>query len=88
MKLRMPHLPGCDFKTSRQAGRTVAVRASFRAEDSRTRIHEEAGWLPHPPTQADADAATTRINNPEVMEVRRTRSILRRAAARKVTGLS
>ena len=74
MKLRMPHLPGCGFMTSPQAVRTVGVRASFRTHDRRVLVREReaADWLPHPPTQADADVAITRISKTEVMEERRT----------------
>jgi len=73
MKLRMPHLPGCDFRTSPQA-ECFEVRASFRTHDRRVlvREHEAADWLPRPPMQADADVAITRISKTEVMEERRT----------------
>jgi hypothetical protein len=83
----MPHLTGCGFRTSPQAERAVAVRASFRTHDGwvLVRRHEGADWLPHSPTQADADVATATMSSAEMMEERRTRSTLRRAEARKVT---
>jgi len=58
----------------------VAVRGSFPVQVRRGIAREQAGavWLPYPATQADADVTSTRINSTEVMEVRRTRSMLRR----------
>ena len=77
----MPHLPECDFTVSPQAGfLVVAMCACFRVQAHRAFVREQdsAGWLPHPATQADADVTTTRISSAEVMEVRSTRSMLRR----------
>jgi len=86
----MPHLPDCDFTVSPQAGFLVfAACAFFWVQARRAFVREQngVGWLPHPATQADADVTTTRISSAEVMEVRCTRSILRRGDCRKVNGL-
>jgi len=74
----MPHLPGCDFTESPQAGfLAVAVFACFPVQACGAFVREQdgAGWLPHPATQADADVTTTKISSAEVMEVRDTRSM-------------
>jgi hypothetical protein len=66
----MPHLPGCDFTVSPQAGfLVVAVCACFRVQARRAFVREQdgAGWPPHPATQADADVTTTRISSVEVI---------------------
>jgi hypothetical protein len=59
----------------------AAVRGSFPAQVRRVIAREQEGavWLIYPATQADADVTSARISSTEVMEVRRTRSLLRRA---------
>src|SRR5579859_1849381 len=70
---------GDDFRKSPPAG-CIAVRASFLAQVRRARQEGEL-WMPHPATQADADPMSARISRTEVMEVRRTRSMLKTWAA-------
>jgi|HubBroStandDraft_6_1064221.scaffolds.fasta_scaffold111949_2 hypothetical protein len=74
----MPHLPGMDFTKwpHAESGAIEALDVS-RAQDlwALGGEQEDPAW-PHLATQADADVASARISSAEVMEVRRTMSLI------------
>jgi hypothetical protein len=68
----MPHLPGKDLRSWPQVERTATVLHAFVwALIRRPREQAANDGLPDPPTQADAEVASTTISSTDVVEARR-----------------
>lgn len=70
----MAHVSGSDLRTCPHQGLAiVAIPDFFRTQVCREpREQEFVVGMPHPATQANAEACKMRISSTEMMEVRRT----------------